>query len=310
MAEPEKELEPIDEIIDDTLLKNDFIEDDSDLNDNSLSYKQITILIIGGILALFMFVVLLFPIEEIIRFYITKSTQNSGFILDFKKLNFPILGTKSVDSLYMVTKDNIEIKSEEVQFDVDVPELYKGNVITQMEAFSFVLETDDLLLNAKSFKTDVNLILSERENPVLNGGLTISIAGGKIPKIPSFPILGDLSGTNIKSINLNMKKNGNRITFERAVFDLSIAKITLKGRLDLSPIFKASRMDMEICPKLSKEFIIERQDLSDTLSLLAKDGKEACIPLQGTLSDPQINININIPGKEESNVLPDPPKIP
>ena len=107
-----------------------------------------------------------------------------------------------------------------------------------------------------------------------------------------------------------MKKNGNRITFEKAIFDLSIAKITLKGRLDISPTFKSSRLDMEICPKLSKEFIIERQDLSDTLSLLAKDGKEACIPLQGTLSDPQINININLPGKEESNVLPDPPKIP
>ena len=310
MAEPEKELEPVEENVDELFPKEDFIEDDSDHYDNSLSYKQITMLFLGGILGLFLFVVLLFPIEEIIRFFITKNTQNSGFIIDFKKLNFPILGTKSVDSLYMVTKDNIEIKSEEIQFDVDIPELYKGNILTQMEALSFVLETDDLLLNAKSLKTDINLILSERENPVLNGGLTISIIGGKIPKIPSFPILGDLSGTSIKSINLNMKKNGNRISFEKAIFDLSIAKITLKGRMDISPIFKASRLDMEICPKLSKEFIIERQDLSDTLSLLAKDGKEACIPLQGTLSDPQINININLPGKEETNVLPDPPKIP
>ncbi len=310
MAEPEKELEQVEEPVDELFPKEDFIEDDSDHYDNSLSYKQITMLFLGGILGLFLFVVLLFPIEEIIRFFITKNTQNSGFIIDFKKLNFPILGTKSVDSLYMVTKDNIEIKSEEIQFDVDIPELYKGNILTQMEALSFVLETDDLLLNAKSLKTDINLILSERENPVLNGGLTISIVGGKIPKIPSFPILGDLSGTSIKSINLNMKKNGNRISFEKAIFDLSIAKITLKGRMDISPIFKASRLDMEICPKLSKEFIIERQDLSDTLSLLAKDGKEACIPLQGTLSDPQINININLPGKEESNVLPDPPKIP
>ena len=310
MAEPEKELEQVEEPVDELFPKEDFIEDDSDHYDNSLSYKQITMLFLGGILGLFLFVVLLFPIEEIIRFFITKNTQNSGFIIDFKKLNFPILGTKSVDSLYMVTKDNIEIKSEEIQFDVDIPELYKGNILTQMEALSFVLETDELLLNAKSLKTDINIILSERENPVLNGGLTISIVGGKIPKIPSFPILGDLSGTSIKSINLNMKKNGNRISFEKAIFDLSIAKITLKGRMDISPIFKASRLDMEICPKLSKEFIIERQDLSDTLSLLAKDGKEACIPLQGTLSDPQINININLPGKEESNVLPDPPKIP
>jgi hypothetical protein len=121
MAEPEKELEPIEEVTDELFSKDDFVEDDSDHHDNSLSYKQITLHFFGGILGLFLFIVLLFPIEEIIRYYITKSTQNSGFIVDFKKLNFPILGTKSVDSLYMVTKDNIEIKSEEIQFDVDIP---------------------------------------------------------------------------------------------------------------------------------------------------------------------------------------------
>ncbi len=310
MAEPEKEIPVSDELSEELISREDFLEDDLDHHDHSLSFKEIIFLLFSGFIGLFLFILLLFPIEEIIRFYITKASQSSGFVLDFKKLNFPILGTKSVDSLYMVTRDNIEIKSEEVQFDVDIPELYKGNIITESEAFSFVVETDDFILNAKNLKTDINLILSERENPVLNGSVNLSILGGKIPKIPSFPVLGDLSGTKIKSINLNMKKNGNRITFEKAIFDLSIAKITLKGRLDISPTFKASRLDMEICPKLSKEFIIERQDLSDTLSLLAKDGKEACIPLQGTLSDPQLNINLNLPGKEENNVLPDPPQVP
>jgi hypothetical protein len=207
-----------------------------------------------------------------------------------------------------VTKDNIEIKSEEVQFSLDLSEFYNGNILSNSEIYSFSIETDELFITSKSIQSDINLVQSERETPTYNGSISISSGAGKITRISSFPVLGDLSGTSIKSITLNLKKNGSRISFEKAIVDLSIAKIQLKGRLDLSPNFKNSRLDMEICPKLSKEFSSERQDISDMLTLVARDGKEPCIPLQGTISSPLLNINMNLPGSDlQPNTLPVPP---
>ena len=287
--------------------------DDFDIEEveNPLTLKHIISLVGAGIAGLLLFVLFLFPIEEIIRFVIGKSTQNSGYVVDFKKLNFPIFSEKSIDSLYFLTRDNIEIKAEEIHFTVDVPELYNGNIFSHIESFSSSLETDEFQINSKSLILDMNLIQSERENPVLNGGINISIGGGKIQKIPSFPVLGDLSGSLIKSIAFMLKKNGNRISIEKGLLDLSIAKITLRGRLDLSPSFKNSRMDMEICPKLSKEFATERQDLADMLTLLSKDGKEACIPLQGTFAEPKLIINMSLPGSENPpNTNTEPTRLP
>jgi hypothetical protein len=290
------------------LPEEEIVEEDFEERDKSLSIKQIILLSLSGFIGLFLFIFSLFPIEEILHYYITRNTQNSGFIVDFKKLNFPILGTKSVDSLYVVTKDNIELKSEEVQFSLNLSEFYNGNIVSNSEIYAFSIETDELFLSSKSIQSDINLVQSERETPTFNGSISINSGAGKITRIPSFPVLGDLSGTSIKSITLNMKKNGTRISFEKAIVDLSIAKIQLKGRLDLSPNIKNSRLDMEICPKLSKEFITERQDISDMLTLMAKDGKDPCIPLQGTISSPILNINMNLPGSDQQpNNLPGTP---
>jgi hypothetical protein len=305
MAEIENSKQLSSEDSPDDILEEDIGEGDFEENDKSLSLKQKILLSLSGCIGLFIFVLSLFPVEDILHYYITKNIQSTGFIVDFKKLNFPILGTKSVDSLYVVTKDNIEIKSEEVQFSLDLSEFYNGNILSNSEIYAFSIETDELFISSKSIQSDINLVQSERETPTYNGSISISSGAGKIVRITSFPVLGDLSGTSIKSITLNLKKNGSRISFEKAFVDLSIAKIQLKGRLDLSPNFRNSRLDMEICPKLSKEFSSERQDISDMLTLVARDGKEPCIPLQGTISSPLLNINMNLPGSEsQPNSLP------
>jgi hypothetical protein len=296
-------LKPTDEILED-ILPDENLEENFEEKENPLSLRQIIVLSLSGFLGLVFFTLTLFPIEEIIHYYLTKNSQTSNVLIDFKKLNFPILGTKSVDSLYVVTKDNIEIRSEEVQFSLDLSEMYKGNIISQSEIYAFSIETNDVYLSSKSIQADVQLIQSEREVPTYNGTISFTSSGGKLGRIPSFPILGDLSGTSIKSMTLNLKKNGSRITFDKTVLDLSIAKIQIKGRMDLMPNFKNSKLELEICPKLSKEFSSERQDISDMLTLMVREGKEPCIPLQGTISSPKLNINLNVPGTEPSPEMP------
>ncbi len=296
-----------DEISEDTLL-DDNLEEEFEEKENPLSLRQIIVLSLSGLFGLLLFILTLFPIEEIIHYYITKNSQSSNLLIDFKKLNFPILGTKSVDSLYVVTKDNIEIRSEEVQFSLDLPDIYGGNINTQMEIYAFSLETNEVFLSSKSIQGEIHLVQSEREVPTYNGTISLISGGGKLGRIPSFPILGDLSGTAIKSMTLNLKKNGSRITFDKAILDLSIAKIQIKGRMDLTPNFKNSKLELEICPKLSKEFSSERQDISDMLTLMVREGKEPCIPLQGTISSPKLNINMNVPGTEQAPEAP--PSIP
>lgn len=311
MAEDKAEKKLIEEENPPEVFPEEGDESEFEEEDSGLSYKQIISLSILGFIGLFLFVTLLFPIEEILRYLITKNTQNSNFTVDFKKMNFPIFGTKTIDSLYIITKDNVEIKSEEIQFTVDIPELYKGNIISHLEFFSSAIDTESVTISARTMSLDLNLLQSERENTPMNGSILLSIGGGKLVKLPPFPVLDDLSNTSIKSISLIIKKNGNRLSIEKGTFDLSIGKISIKGRIDLSPLIRNSRMDLELCPKLSKEFSTERQDLADTLTLLAKDGKEVCIPMTGTFSDPKINLNISSPGIENPpNSTPEVPKFP
>ncbi|HNF15094.1 MAG TPA: hypothetical protein PK453_15615, partial [Leptospiraceae bacterium] len=81
-----------------------------------------------------------------------------------------------------------------------------------------------------------------------------------------------------------------------------------KGSINLSPVFKNSQLNLEVCPELDKKYAAERSDIANGLELLKK-GPEGCFPLQGTISDPKVNIgggSGSSSSQPSSNVNPPP----
>lgn len=267
-------------------------EDDED-STGELSWKQKLILINSGVIAFLFSIVLLFPYEELARTYISKYASENNFVLEFRKLNLSFFSTKTIDHLIYQNKDNMEIRAESIDIDTSIFDLMKRNFKGNIKISSFNLELTDYAIKAGTVNIeDSSLIGFDRDLANINGTINLQIFDGKILRSPVIPMLDTLQGVTIKSILLSLKKtlNSNRLTIEKGVFTLSIAKITISGYIELSPVMKASRLDLKLCPKLTEKYSAEREDIASSLQLLTKDMPDGCIPIQGTLGDPKLNM--------------------
>ncbi len=290
-------------------IEQDQLEEDSEIlpeeeqENKSLSIKEKLILLLLGISAFLLSFLMLFPIEEIVRFMIGRVSHEAGFVLDFKKLDFPIFGKKSFDAVYFLNKDGIEFKSEELLADVGIKQLYSAKLDGEVQASPFEIDTHDLTITGSSLKSKVNLSNIDEGFSAVSGSVEILMNASKITRFPVIPFVGDLSGTQIKTLNITVRKNGAILNLEKALLHLSIAKIRVKGSINLSPVFKNSQLNLEVCPELDKKYAAERSDIANGLELLKK-GPEGCFPLQGTISDPKVNLG---GGGQSSNSISSPP---
>ncbi|MCB1179442.1 MAG: hypothetical protein KDK36_17805, partial [Leptospiraceae bacterium] len=209
-----------------------------DIEEENISTKQKFLLILTGVIAFLLFVILLFPVEEILRTFLLKKFQESGLTVDFKKISLPLWGNKQIDSLYFLTSDNIELKAEEINTDISIIQLYKNKILGKLNTVSFNLDTVSLIINLRGLNFDIDLSNLEKGMLVASGEIKIQGVNGKISKMPIFPYIRDLSGTKIKSFSLDIKKIGSKLIIEKGVFNLSIAKIRLKGKVDYSGSLK------------------------------------------------------------------------
>ncbi len=267
-------------------------EDDED-SSGELNWNQKLILIISGVIAFIFSIIILFPYEELVRTQISKYALENNFVLEFRKLNLSLFSTKSIDHLIYQNKDNMEIRAESIDIDTGIFDLIKRNFKGNIKISSLNLELTEYAIKAGTVNIeDSSIIGFDRDLANINGSITLQIFDGKILRSPVIPMLDTLQGVTIKSILLSLKKtlNSNRLTIEKGVFTLSIAKITVSGYIELSSVLKASKLDLKICPKLTEKYSAEREDIASSLQLLTKDMPEGCIPVQGTLGEPKMNM--------------------
>jgi hypothetical protein len=263
---------------------------EEDQEDNKLSTKQIVFLVLFGFFSFLIFLIWIFPVEDIVRSYTVKYAAESGMKLDFKNLDFSLITKKKIDSLYILTKGNSEIKSEEVEFDLSLTSLNKNQILGDIDATSFFFDTGEVEVKLRKLIVNANI---NNYDKGLNatGSLDLQTSSGQIQKLPNFPFLGDLSGTAIKSISLSLKKSGQSIVIEKGNINLSIAQIAIRGKIDvMSSSFMNSSLNIEICPKLTPEFSAEREDLANTMAVLSRDG-QPCIPIKGTIAQPMPDLS-------------------
>lgn len=276
---------------------------------DSMTVRQKLILWISGLASLIFFILFLFPVEEVLRTYLYKNTETIGLVLDFKKLKISLFGEQKIDSFLLQTKENLEIRMEEFIADISVYQLIQKSLIGNLSISSFSMETVDYMISMKQINvSDIQINGLDREWINYQGSIQAQMSNGKILKSPNIPFIGDLKDVTINSVILNIRKNGNRLNLEKAIFKTSIAAIKIKGNIDLSSNIKSSRLEIEVCPKLTEKFAIERQDIANTLQLISKDitkeGQETCFPIRGTFSEPKPILpslgGTNEPGKTSS----------
>lgn len=253
-----------------------------------LSLKQKLLLGLIGFIGFLFFLIILFPLEEIIKSYVIKLASEQQMHLDFKKLHLSIFSSSQIDKFYLLTQNNIEIKSEEIEFDISFTKLLNKQILGKIAATSFNLDTESVQFKLKRIELSPN-VQNYEKGLATNGSLEIQTGAGQIVKLPNFPILGDLSGVQIKSINIVLKKTGSSLQIEKAILNLAIAKIQIKGKIEVAPSFMNSNLDVQVCPTLTPEFALEREDLASILAAVSKGG-EACIPIRGTLQAPQAEL--------------------
>ncbi|MCX7999082.1 MAG: type II secretion system protein GspN [Leptospiraceae bacterium] len=265
-------------------------EEDLELEEEEshLSLKQKLWLGLIGLIGFLFFFIIFFPLEEIIKSYVIKTANENQINLDFKNLNLSIFSSSQIDKFYLLTQNDIEVKSEEIEFDISFTKLMNKQIIGTISATSFSLDMGSTLIKLKRLDLSPN-VQNYEKGLATNGSLEVQTAGGQIVKLPNFPILGDLSGVQIKSINLAFKKTGSSLQIEKAMLNLSIAKIQIKGKIEIAQNFMNSNLDIQVCPTLTPEFALEREDLANILAAIAK-GSEACIPVRGTIQSPQANL--------------------
>lgn len=304
LEEKTKEQESAEEIEDVEEAQEEDLGFDEEETSGELSWKQKLILINSGIIGFILFILILFPYEELIKTYVSKFALENNFVLEFKKLNLSFFSTKTIDHLLYQNKDNIEVRAESIDIDTSLMDLLKRNFKGNIKISSLNLETNDYAIKIGSLNIeDSNLHGFDRDLPNIIGSINLQIFDGKILRSPVIPMIDSLQGVTIKSILLSIKKslNSNRLNIEKGIFTLSIAKITVSGYIELSPAsIKASTLDLTICPKLTEKYSAEREDIASSLQLLIKDAPGGCLPLKGTIGDPKFNI----PGMQQPSTTP------
>lgn len=264
-------------------------QDELELEEESvLSLKQKLLLVGIGVFGFFVFFLFLFPLEEILKSYAIKFAGEQQITLDMTKLDFSIFSSSQIDKLYLLTQSGIEVKSEETELDISLTKLLNKQIQGTISASSFNLDTGTIYIKLKRIDLNPN-IQNYEKGLASNASLELQTSSGQIVKLPNFPILGDISGVQIKSIQLSFKKTGSNLQIEKVVLNLSIAKIQIKGKIEVAQNFMNSNLDLQICPTLTPEFALEREDLASILAAISK-GNEACIPLRGTFQSPQADL--------------------
>jgi type II secretion system protein N len=265
---------------------------DEIIDESNYSLPQLFTIIISGFIFFLIFVVFLFPVEELLKNFIINTSEKNNTVIDMKKINLPYFGSKSIDNLYISTADNLEFKSEEINFTFNIFNfINKSQIISSIESLSNSLDSNYLALTAKNIQLDINLTNIGRENLLLNGKIQVLINGGVITRVPEIMSNLGFNEIKVKSVQVELKKNNNVVQFEKFFLDLNIAKVLIRGKIELNQNFQNSKLDIEFCPKLSKEFEAERPDLSDLMTLYSQGKSEVCFPVKGTIAFPKVDIN-------------------
>jgi hypothetical protein len=273
-----------------------FLEGEEVFERKELSLKEKLLAIAIAIFSFFLFLFLIFPYEELVRVVVSKISAENQILIDFKNLNLPFFGSKTVDGFLYQGKDGTEVSAESIETNVSYLTLLDKNFKGNIEVVLLKLDLNELGVEFKKLYIN-NSDIEGFDKPLnlMNFHIQLQASNGIIKRSPSIPMIETLKDATIKSFFLDIKKEKSalKVKIEKFKLSTSLGEITAKGSIELSEVFKASRLDLEICPTLDSKYSAEREDIANNLQLMMKDKK--CFQLEGTISAPKPNL----PGLKE-----------
>ncbi|MCB1192077.1 MAG: type II secretion system protein GspN [Leptospiraceae bacterium] len=255
------------------------------------TFIQKLVLWIGGFLFFILFVILLFPYEEMTRLFIVQALDKSGTVVDFRKVNLSMFRPIKVDHFSVDTDSDIHLKSEEASVDVSFLGLYKKKVIGDMETLSLNFQWKNVELKFGS------VVISYALNDInkdwisgIHGTINIEALKGVVVNTPEVPLIGDIKGVTIKSLIISTKKTGTTLVVEKANLKTSIASIDIKGKLIFRPRFENTGLNIAVCLEFTNEFLSRRPDIRGWMEAIPKQDGKPCVPLSGTIASPKADL--------------------
>ncbi|MEM7181836.1 MAG: type II secretion system protein GspN [Spirochaetota bacterium] len=262
---------------------------EEDSIESKFSIKQKLFAWIGGFISFIAFIIIVFPYEEVTRYFVAKMTVPKNILVDFRSLNFSFWGDKTVDVLKVQTPDGMSVKVEEVIVSASLLELLQKNVKGETIAKILSLETENYEFKVSNLNIKHDLNKVDTGLMKLNGNMKINFVGGKILKTPEYALLGSLGNTKIKSILVNLAFRNGTLEIQKLKLRSDKVKVDIKGLIKLNQNFSYSNLSLDLCPELTKKYANERPDLADTLQLFKNLKKSSCFKVKGTVSSPKVD---------------------
>lgn len=258
----------------------------------SFTIREKLILSLIAFFSFFIFLILIFPYEEVVRKVLSKVSIDNQIVIDFKNLDLPFFGSKTIDGLIYQGKDNSEVQAETIEIDTSIFNLISQTFKGDLEITSLKLDLADIGLIFKTVKIE-DSFLDSFDKPYVQMSFFIKInsISGKIKKSMTIPFVDiDLKDISIKSLSFEAKKDksSTKVKIDKFFLNTNKVKIVLEGTIELSEFIKNSQLNLKICPVLDEKFAAEREDIANNLKALLKN--EKCFTLEGSIGQPKPNL--------------------
>ncbi|MGJ4788721.1 type II secretion system protein GspN [Leptospira koniambonensis] len=272
------------------------------------SLKQKLILIGSGLSSFLLFLILLFPYENIVRQLMNSSSGQPSSIF-FNELSVSVLlGKVSVESMEIMGQ-SFKIRSKNAHIKAGLFSLLRKKVNGDFEIEDLEIDYDNQTLGTIG-ELEGHLQLDSLVVPAsrFGGAFSLKMPEGKFgsfPNLPDFPFIGKIENFFINKILITSRIDQGMVEFEEFVIDTSVARLDLHGNIRLSDSFPNSQLNLKVCFELERNFAsaAENQIIVGSLDLLEKGGSGKCIPITGSFQRPEFKI----PGLNSPAGLPGSP---
>lgn len=265
------------------------------------SFKQKLILIGSGVSSFFLFLILLFPYENIVRQFMNSSSGQPSSVF-FNELSVSVLlGKVSVKSMEIMGQ-TFKIRSKDAQIKAGLFSLLRKKVNGDFEIEELEIDYDGQTLGNIG-ELEGHLQLDSLSVPAsrFGGAFSLKMPEGKFgsfPNLPEIPFVGKIENFFVNKILITSKIDQGMVEFEEFIIDTSVARLDLHGNVRLSDSFSNSQLNLRACFELERNFAsaAENQIIVGALDLLEKSGSGKCIPITGTFQRPEFKVpGLNAP---------------
>ena len=278
------EQEEFSDILEDSFLKEEKV---------GLTRKQKLATFFIGVVSFFIFTFLFFPYDAMIKFYLNEMGKNAGFSVDFKEMDFSFTGNIKLQnaSILIGKAAKRSIKVELIDININPISLYNDQVLGDVS----MIGPSFSIPNIANFKFKSLLInididgLKKIQVGALNslvGSFSLVVNSGNISSLTQIPFIGNLGEVKHKKTNISFEFNQGNLLIKRLNNETSMGNIEVKGNILVESSIGNSILDINVCPKLDKEFKAKRQDLDGMLLLIQNRTGSECFPFGGTFSQP------------------------